>query len=523
MQLQLSWIDLAIVLLYVGGTIVAGTVARSAIKGVSDFLVAGRTLKTHMAVATMVSTGLGLVTVMYFAEEGFRNGFAPFLIGVIATVVHIVIGKTGFIVSRLRHLKVMTVPEFYEIKYTRGVRLLGGCILALAGTLNMSLFPILGSKFVVGFTGLGMEYVKPVMIAMLVVVVVYTLMGGMVSVVLTDFAQFILLTVGFLFGTYFILAHPDLGWSNIVSSLETHKGGIAFDPIANIDYGWIFIFYFVSVSFIGIVWQPEMSRPLSTEDSRVARRIFWIQGLTSVGRAVIPMFWGIAAFAYTRLPSYTGGYAEDGQTAMPEMMGQILPIGVAGLLLAGMFAAFMSTHDSYLLAWSGVIVRDIISPIKAMRARSSQERGDDDTWGGLSSREEVLWTRLLVVLLAAILGVVGVYYIDNLPETAFKFMYITGTIYFAGAVGTVALGLYWKGANKVGAYCALILGAAAPINFLVMNIFPESVPGWLDPLVENSNLSALASLILGGLGMIVGSLLTRYSHPPRALDFSDMK
>ena len=352
MQLQLSWIDLAIVLLYVGGTIVAGTVARSAIKGVSDFLVAGRTLKTHMAVATMVSTGLGLVTVMYFAEEGFKNGFAPFLIGVIATVVHIVIGKTGFIVSRLRHLKVMTVPEFYEIKYTRGVRLLGGCILALAGTLNMSLFPILGSKFVVGFTGLGMEYVKPVMIAMLLVVVVYTLMGGMVSVVLTDFAQFILLTVGFLFGTYFILAHPDLGWSNIVSSLETHKGGIAFDPIANIDYGWIFIFYFVSVSFIGVVWQPEMSRPLSTEDSRVARRIFWIQGLTSVGRAVIPMFWGIAAFAYTRLPSYTGGYAEDGQTAMPEMMGQILPIGVAGLLLAGMFAAFMSTHDSYLLAWN---------------------------------------------------------------------------------------------------------------------------------------------------------------------------
>ena len=93
----------------------------------------------------------------------------------------------------------------------------------------------------------------------------------------------------------------------------------------------------------------------------------------------------------------------------------------------------------------------------------------------------------------------------------------------SGAVGTVAIGLYWKGANKVGAYCALILGAAAPINFLVMNIFPESVPVWLEPLVENSNLSALASLILGGLGMIVGSLLTQKSHPPRPLDFSDMK
>ena len=57
--MHLSWIDYAIVLVYVGGTIIAGTLARGAIKGISDFLVAGRGLKTHMAVATMVSTGLG--------------------------------------------------------------------------------------------------------------------------------------------------------------------------------------------------------------------------------------------------------------------------------------------------------------------------------------------------------------------------------------------------------------------------------------------------------------------------------
>ena len=521
MSVQLSWIDLTIVMVYVGATILVGTLARTAIKGISDFLVAGRTLKTHMAVATMVSTGLGLVTVMYFAEEGFENGFALFIVGVIATLVHIVIGKTGFIVSRLRHLQVMTVPEFYEVKYSRGVRLLGGIILALAGTLNMGLFPILGSKFVVGFTGLDPQYVNYVMIAMLVVVVFYTLMGGMVSVVLTDFAQFILLTGGFLFGTYFILAHPDLGWDNIVSSLEAHKGAVAFDTVANESMGWIFIFYFVCISFVGIVWQPEMSRPLSTEDSSVARRIFWIQGLTSVGRAVIPIFWGAAAFAYTHLPSYAGKYAKDGAYAMPEMLGQILPVGLAGLLLAGMFAAFMSTHDSYLLAWSGVIVRDVISPIKAMLRGSAQDRRGDDTWGGLTGEREIYWTRFFVVLLAVFLAAFGIYY--EMPETAFRFMYITGTIYFAGAVGTVALGLYWKGANKVGAYCALVLGAAAPINFLVMKMFPEIVPELLVPLVESSNLPALLSLFLGGAGMIVGSLLTRKSHPPRPLDFSGMK
>ena len=70
----------------------------------------------------------------------------------------------------------------------------------LAGILNMGLFPILGSKFVVGFTGMNPAYVNLVMVVMLILVVFYTLMGGMVSVVLTDFAQFILLSLGFLHG-----------------------------------------------------------------------------------------------------------------------------------------------------------------------------------------------------------------------------------------------------------------------------------------------------------------------------------
>jgi SSS family solute:Na+ symporter len=521
--MHLHWLDYLIVVVYIGGTIGAGVLARTAIKGISDFLVAGRALKTHMAVATMVSTGLGLVTVMYFAQEGFKNGFAPFLVGVIAMVAHIIIGKTGFLVSRLRFLKVMTIPELYEVKYSRGVRLLGGSILGLAGTLNMSLFPILGSKFVVGFTGMPESWTNPVMLILLTIVVFYTLMGGMVSVVLTDFAQFVLLTLGFLLGSYFILSHPDLGFGTIVSSLETHKGPDAFNPIANPDYGWIFIVYFISISFVGIVWQPEMSRPLSSESARVARRVFWIQGLTSVGRAIVPMFWGAAAFAWTRLPSYAGTYADDGQSAVPEMLGQILPMGVAGLLLAGMFAAFMSTHDSYLLAWSGVFVRDVISPIKAMRAGSAQSRSEDDTWGGLTSQQEIFWTRIIVVVQAVLLALFGMYFINRLPETAFKWMYLTGTIYFAGTVGTVVLGLYWSKANRVGAYLALVLGASGPINFLLMSQFPELVPDFLQGLVENSNLTVMASLVLGGLGMIVGSLLTQKSNPPRPLDFEAME
>ena len=152
--MHLHPIDLLIVLVYVGGTIVAGLLARSAIHGISDFLVAGRALKTHMAVATMVSTGLGLVTVMYSAQKGFTGGFAAFHIAVIAGVVAFIVGITGFIVIPLRKMGVMTIPEFYEKRFSRGVRIMGGLLLALSGILNMGLFLKAGALFVTGLTGM---------------------------------------------------------------------------------------------------------------------------------------------------------------------------------------------------------------------------------------------------------------------------------------------------------------------------------------------------------------------------------
>ena len=140
------------------------------------------------------------------------------------------------------------------------------------------------------------------------------------------------------------------------------------DPIYNDHFGWVFLAWYITARFLGVLWQPTTSRPLSSETPRVARRIYLFESCTAMGRAVIPTFWGAEALCYFGDPGH------DSQYAMPEMMGQILPVGVAGLLMAGMFAAFMSTHDSYLLAWSSVIVRDIISPIKAMRSGGGVRR-----------------------------------------------------------------------------------------------------------------------------------------------------
>ena len=94
---------------------------------------------------------MGLITVMYWAEFGYTNGFSAMTIGVIAFVTTLFVGLTGFMVSGLRASGATTVAEYYEIRYGRGVRILGGIIIAVAGILNYGVFLQVEARLVVLF------------------------------------------------------------------------------------------------------------------------------------------------------------------------------------------------------------------------------------------------------------------------------------------------------------------------------------------------------------------------------------
>ena len=173
-------VDWVIVAIYLAGTVVIGLYANRYIKNMSDYMVAGRSLKPHLAVATMIGSELGLVTVMYSAQKGFTGGFAAFHIGLIAGIVTLIVGLTGFIVVPLREMGVMTIPEFYEKRFSRGVRISGGLLLAFSGILNMGLFLKAGAIFVAGLTGItDPTYVAIIMTVMLILVLAYTILGGL--------------------------------------------------------------------------------------------------------------------------------------------------------------------------------------------------------------------------------------------------------------------------------------------------------------------------------------------------------
>jgi SSS family solute:Na+ symporter len=461
-------VDWIIVIVYLAGTIAAGLYGKKYVSGLSDFLVAGRQLGTFIGVATLAATEIGTITFMYYAELGYKTGFASFVNGLIAGAVMIFIGQTGFIIRRLRALGLMTIPEFFQVKYSRNLRVLTGILVATGGILNMGVFLKVEGTFLAIIAGIPLSHLKITMTAILLLELVYTVLGGMVSIVITDFLQFVALSVGTILITVYSIQVT--GWGHMRDTVYANMGSQGFNPFTNAQYGWAYIVFQILLWMaVDTCWQTTAMRTFSTTDPETSRKVFSWTGFIYLGRGMMPMLWGIAALAML-------GPKVNSLEAMPLMLTRILPVGILGLVVSGMLAATMSVNSSYLLGWSSIIAQDIILPLRKTP---------------LSSGSQVLLNRVANVFVSLFVLFWGIWY--TLPGPTYFYLNITASIFLAGVFAAVIGGLFWKRANTLGGYCAMITGAAGAVAFFFFHV-PASYAG-------------LGSFALAGLAMVVGSLL----------------
>jgi len=482
-------IDWIIVLVYICIPVVIGIIVRKYIHQISDFIVAGRSLRIFIAIATLTGTELGLVTVMYNAELGFKHGFSAYHVALIESVCVLAVGLTGFIVYKLRELKIMTIPEFYEKRFGRDVRIIGGTILALGGILNMGLFLQAGARFMMGVTGYeNMANLKLFMSVMLIMVLVYTVLGGMVSVVVNDFIQFTMLSTGMIIGSIYII--QKIGWDKLFEVPSGAQVDSWFNPVSEgSGFGMIYIIFMVTVSLsAATLWQSSTLRALSAKTPKVAKQLYLWSSISYMARRGIPMLWGVAAFIFVSqtpklMQAFSGIEALNSQFGMPIFIAKILPSGFLGLLTAGMLAAFMSTHDSYFLSWSSVITQDIIAPLKKKE---------------FSDKMRLLTTRICIVCIGLFLLFWGLWF--EAPVSLWNYMAVTGTIYLAGAFTVVGAGLYWKKASSVGARIALFAGLLA-----LLGIGPWTQGDQVAWYLADKFIGVM-TFVIAFVGMIIGSL-----------------
>ncbi len=521
-----STIDWVIVICYPLISVLLGVIASRFISNMKDFVTAGQSLGTCLGIATLTGTELGLITVMYSAQKGFTGGFAAFHIALAAGIVTFFVGVTGFLIYRLRAMGVYTIPEFYGRRFGRKTQILGGIVMAFGGILNMGLFLKVGSMFLVGITGLANQSIafpeawglptipvlNAIMAFLLTLVLIYTCLGGMISVVLADYVQFVVLSFGLLLTTG--LAIWKLGWDDIFVAVENIKGVAGFDPtVAESGFGFDYIIWMCFLGLIGCaVWPTSVARALAAESPATVKKQFTWASLSYMIRFLIPYFWGICALVFIMghdaqlkelfFPAGEGAEGVDNLYAMPIFLGRILPPVLIGIISAGMVAAFMSTHDSYLLCWSTVLTQDVVAPLCNNK---------------LGPKTRIWLTRAFIILIGVYVFYWGLLYEGG--EDIWDYMAVTGAIYFTGAFALLVGGLYWKRASSTGAALALLSGCSAVYGLTPVQAFvSESLTNlghstklladnlMIDTYVSSERVG-LFSIILTMVVMICGSLL----------------
>lgn len=475
-----NWLlDGSIVGLYLLITMVAGLMVRKYVGKVEHFLVAGREMDVYLGIASLAATEFGIVTCMYTAQNGYEKGFAGATPGILMAAAMLVVGLTGFVIKPLRDSGVMTIPELFEKKFGPRIRWAAGVVIVLGGLLNMGVFLRTGGQFLVLVAGLDVRYLEIMMTALLLGVAIYTILGGMLSVLVTDFLQFVVMSVGLILVTILILMN--VGWENMVNTVDARYGAGGFNPFINPTMGWQYVLFNLMLNTAAVLtWQTIIARVLAAKDTNTGRKVYTRTSFFFVCRFLIPGIWGIAALASL-------GPVTNTLEAMPHYLSTAVPAGLMGILVAAMLAADMSTDSSYMLTWCSVIYNDILAPFRKR------------PW---SEKKGLFWNRTIIALIGVFLLLYGLWY--PLKGDLWTYLGVTGTIYLASISMLLIACCYWNRANSWGAAASIFISAVIPITYLVMEQLPSTAE---TARTIGPYYSGIATYLLSGAAMVVGSLL----------------
>lgn len=422
--------------------------SKKAGKNIESFFISGRTLPWWIAGTSMVATTFAADTPLAITEIVAKNGIAGnwlwwnFVFGGMLTV---------FLFAKLwRRSEVITDIEFTEVRYCgkpaailRGFRalylglpinciIMGWVILAMASILEVALaFP----KW-------------QAIVISLIIAVFYSVLSGFWGVVATDFIQFIIAMVGSI--SLAIISVNHIGGMEALKSkvLTVHPEALNFFPkIGSVTMPILTFFIYVAVQWWS-TWYPGAEpggggyvaqRMFATKNERHA--VFSTLWFNIAHYALRPWPWILVALA--SLVVYPD--LSDPKIGYPKMMMDFLPVGLKGLMIASLFAAFMSTIDTHLNWGASYIVNDFYKRFIKKDAKSSHY---------------VFVSRIAVVLIMALAGFTA-YWMESI-KGAWELLLSIG----AGTGLVYILRWYWWRINAWSEIAAMVSSFATAMILL---------------------------------------------------------
>jgi SSS family transporter len=461
---------MAFIILYLLASVAIGLYAATRVRNTADYAVAGRLLPLPVVIATTFATWFGSETVLGIS--------ARFVSGNLGDVVEDPFGASMclvlvglFFAYRLYRRNLITLGDYYRQRFGRTVEVVCAIVILLsylgwvaAQITALGLVFHLLMPATVSLTG-GM-------LAGTLIVLVYTLYGGMWSVALTDFIQMIVIAAGLLAIAWF--AADLAGGAGKVVDYAAREGKFRFFPAGGAR-DWVFFVASGITMMLGSIPQQDVfQRVMSSKDARTAVRGPVIGGTLYFLFAMVPMFI-VTAAVLVMGDTATDLLKTDPQQVLPTLVMTKMPVVLQVAFFGALLSAIMSTASATLLAPSTTFVENILRNIRP----------------GMTDAQTLKAMRITVLAFTAL---VLTYSITMQGTSIYELVSGAYQVPLVGAFVPLAFGLYWRRATTQGALASIALGLGTWLFFLATPPLAEAFPQQLAGL-----LAALAGMVAGSL------------------------
>lgn len=474
------------IIVFLLGTLGIGVWASKQIKGDSvNFLVAGRGLALPLAGATLmaqsVDSNATLGNTDLSSEFGFWAG-AALPIGLSLCLL-----LTGlFIAKPMNRMGLITIPDFYRLKYGRAVELIAACIMSVSFSFLLAGNLVAGGYMFQNF--LGLSYFGGITL-LAVLVLAYTVSGGLFAVAYTDFIQVFIAFLGAWGLFIYVLANFGL-------DIAPGMGPGGLDQLTSVSSGaainWASI---IALGFGNMVAIDFMARIFAAESPETAQKACLV---SSAGTLIIGIPFSVIALGAGGIFSQTGITA-DGPVLF-ALLENVIPPVLGLLVLAAILSASLSTADGAILGTSSVLAHNVLG----IRHANAHGAGGDKL---------LLITRLMAIVITLL----GVFLGLRVPQTGVLLL-LAFDMSFAGLVVPLLGGLFWAKATRQGALACIVAGSLTRLLFF---IFMPTMFGVDNTLLHVPNelftidFDGFPTLISPLVGLVVFVLVSKFTYRPK--------
>jgi len=424
-------VNFVIIALYMVGMIGIGVWSTRRSKNNEDFLVAGRRLGPTLYAGTMAAVVLGGASTVGAVGLGYQYGISGmwlvFSIGCGILLLSLVFA------AWINRLEVYTVAQMFELRYGPGASRLTGVVMA-AYTFMLSVTSTVayGTIFAVLF---DLDRVPAILLGG-GVVIAYSVLGGMWSITLTDFVQFLIKTIGIFFILLPILFVKSGGLEGIRAALP--ETAFSITHIGNERIITYFVVYFLGLVIGQDIWQ----RVFTAKSEGVAKWAGVASGVYCLLYALAGALIGMCAKVL--LPDI-----EVRDNVYPTIVEYALPVGISGLVMAAALSAIMSTSSGALIATATVVKEDIVDKMRDKSLPVAPQAGHDEV---RNSRIYIFIFGLMMIGAACVVqGVV-------------EALTIAYDILVGGLMVAIIGGFLWKRGTIKGALASIIVGTVLTLG-----------------------------------------------------------